>query len=387
MKRVFGVAVVSAMIALASGCRSGPPSPSALSRYWESHPSEPRDYLVGKFSKYDWVFLGEYHRVKHDLDLVASLIPALHEKTKVRTLAWEFLKGEASDRANELVTAPVYDRRAVIAFFRDQFPSWSYEEYLNVFKAAWESNRRWAAEKGPFLFVGLYPDIRWDLVNYGTAEEAEREQDKQRRYDEIMARSLEENVLSRGRPALVYTGIAHATGKYVEYYVGQGDRQLVRMGNMVYREPYKKRMFFVACHAPFYDSGTKADIYPFDGTLDRMMKAYGKDIGFDVVGTPFARLAHAKRSPYSITDHAFGELFDGYIMFRTPIKAYRGMTCVADWLETPADFEHFWKNLTNMEASQEFSKIPFEEFRATFCSDNPDYGEGFARRFRRLPDI
>jgi hypothetical protein len=63
------------------------------------------------------------------------------------------------------------------------------------------------------------------------------------------------------------------------------------------------------------------------------------------------------------------------------------MTCVADWIETPQDFEHYWRNLTNKEASQEFSKIPFEEFRATFCSDNPDYGDGFARRFRRLPDI
>jgi hypothetical protein len=94
MKRVFGAAVVATMIALAGGCGSGPPSPSALSRYWESHPSEPRDYLVSKFSKYDWIFLGEYHRVKHDLDLVASLIPALHEKTKVRTLAWEFLKAK-----------------------------------------------------------------------------------------------------------------------------------------------------------------------------------------------------------------------------------------------------------------------------------------------------
>ncbi len=202
-----------------------------------------------------------------------------------------------------------------------------------------------------------------------------------------MARWLEEDVLSLRRKALVYTGIAHSTGKYKEYYVGQGGRQLVRMGNFVNRSPYREKMFFIAFHAPFYDSGTNTDIYPFDGILDRLMKKFSKDIGFDIVDTPFSDLIHEKRSQFSITAYSFGEIFDGYIMFKTPIKEFVGITCIQDWFETEADFEHYWKNLSNKEASMEFSKIPFKEFMKSFCSGNPNYGEGFSSRFRRLPDI
>ncbi len=378
----FAVAVI-----LLGRCGPDGERESEFLRYWNEHPAAPIDYVLDKFASHKWVFLGEYHRVKHDVDLLASLIPALHEKTEVRCLAWEFLDHEAAEEANRLITAPEYDRAATIAFFRGQVATWSYEEYLNIYHAAWESNKRWAAEKGPFLFVGLHPGIRWDLVNYGTEEEAAREKAKQERYDELMARWLAEDVLSPGRPALISTGIAHSTAKFDEYYVGQGDRRLVRMGNMVYREPYKKDMFFIALHAPFYDSGARADIYPFDGILDRLMRSYGRDIGFDVIGTPFAALTHKNRSEYSITAYTFGDLYDGYIIFRTPIKEYVGMTCIPEWISTQADFEQYWRNLPNKEASVEFSTIPFEEFRKTFCSGNPDYGEGFSRRFRRLPDI
>ncbi len=379
--------LLAAAVILLGRCGTGGTGEASLQHYWEKHPSSPVDYVLAKFASRKWVFLGEYHRVKHDVDLVASLVPALHEKTAVRCLAWEFLDHEAAEEANRLITAPEYDRAATIAFFRGQVAAWSYEEYLNIYHAAWESNKRWASEKGPFTFVGLHPGIRWDLVNYGTEEEATRERAKQEHYDELMARWLEEDVLSPGRPALIYSGIAHSTAKFDEYYVGQDGRRLARMGNMVYKDPYKKDMFFIALHAPFYDSGARADIYPFDGALDRLMRSYGKDIGFDVIGTPFAALSHKNRSEYSITAYTFGDLYDGYIIFKTPIKEYVGMTCIPEWISTQADFEQYWRNLPNKEASVEFSKIPFQEFRKTFCSGNPDYGKGFSRRFRRLPDI
>jgi len=84
MTRMIRVAAAAALLTFAAGCRSGPPAESALLRYWGIHASEPRDYLVGKFSKHDWVFLGEYHRVKHDLDLVAST--AERTSTSIRSM-------------------------------------------------------------------------------------------------------------------------------------------------------------------------------------------------------------------------------------------------------------------------------------------------------------
>lgn len=57
-------------------------------------------------------------------------------------------------------------------------------------------------------------------------------------------------------------------------------------------------MFFIALHVPFYDSATNKNIYPFDEVLDRLMKSFQKDIGFDVFGTLFESLAHQRRLSY-----------------------------------------------------------------------------------------
>jgi hypothetical protein len=393
--RVFAIAVL-ALVLSPSGAMAPPPDvPAAadapskdfLLALWEEHHLSPHDYVLRKFSDEKWVFLGEYHRIKHDVDLVVSLIPALHEKTDVRHLAMEFLCRDRTEEANRLINAGKWDRGQAMEFFQSQFVSWSYEEYLGIFQSAWRSNRRWGKERGPFQFVGLHPCPDWETIHDGKDPEAvEREQEKHRRYDEIMAESLEVAVLEPGRKALIFTGIAHSTAKYPEYWVGT-DRPLPRMGNLVYRKPYREDMFFICLHAPFYDSASGKDIYPFDGVLDRLMAGFRRDIGFDVVDTPFANLVHEPRSPGSITEFTFGELYDGYIMFKTPIKEYAGTTCIRDWITDEAGFRRFWRNLSSKEASQRISKIPVEEFLADRCAPRPDHGVEFRRRFRKLPDI
>jgi hypothetical protein len=355
--------------------------------YWQEHPLSPRDYVVSKFQENDWVFLGEYHRILHDVLLVNALIPALHEQTEVRHLALEFLCRDRTDEANRLLTSDELTRRQSIDFFRDQFVAWSYQEYVDVFLTAWESNRRLAGERGPFQFVGLHPCPDYEVMNYGEDEEAAAvEQEKLDRYDEIMAGVLEEKLLSKGLPALIATGIAHSTAKYPEYWVGT-DEQLVRMGNIVYRDPYRDRMFFIALHAPFYDSGTDREIYPFDGVLDRLMLAFGRDIGFDVGGTPFADLRHQDPSPGSITAFSFGELYDGYVIHAEPLKETMGVTCIQDWILTEEQYVRFWRNLLNKKASASFAETRFERFQEDVCAPRPDHGVEFRRRFRNLPEL
>jgi hypothetical protein len=156
---------------------------------------------------------------------------------------------------------------------------------------------------------------------------------------------------------------------------------------MVYRDPYRKEMFFIALHAPFYDSGADREIYPFDGALDRSMARYRTSIGFDVVGTPLEDLRHRESDPHSITAFRFGELFDGYVIFATPIKEYVGVGCIEEWITDEAQFRYYWRHLSNKEASERFSEIPFEEFVGDFCAPRPGQGEQFHSRFRRLPEL
>jgi len=305
----------------------------------------------------------------------------------VRHLALESLCRTSTDAANELISAPAYDRGEVIDFLREQDPSWPYEENLELYRTAWESNRVSAAERGVFRFVGLHPCIDWEIANYSNDSAAsERERQKQDQYDEIMASELAEKLLEPGHPALVFTGVAHSTAKYAEYRHGT-DQQLVRMGNIVYREPWSGRMFFIALHAPFWDAGAGEEIYPFDGLLDRVMLGYKAPVGFDIAGSPFASLTHKRKSERSITALEFGQIYDGYIMHGTPLKETIGVTCIPDWIETAEEFRHFWRNLPNKEASERFSRIPLAEFRQDFCSPRVDHGLLFRNRFRNLPEV
>jgi hypothetical protein len=118
-----------------------------------------------------------------------------------------------------------------------------------------------------------------------------------------------------------------------------------------------------------------------------MMMVFQRDIGFDVEETPFEALSHADRSPHSITNFTFGELYDGYIIFRTPIKQYAGVTCIEDWVTNEEELRHFWRNLSNKEASERFSQTSLEEFQQNHCAPRPDHGAEFHRRFLNLPDL
>lgn len=305
----------------------------------------------------------------------------------MRHLALESLCRTKTDAANELIMATTYDRGEVIDFLREQDPSWPYEEYLDLFRTAWESNRVFAEDRGVFRFIGLHPCIDWEVVNYSeNHEDVERELGKQSQYDEIMASELEKNLLKPGHAGLVFTGVAHSTAKFVEYRHGT-DEQLVRMGNIVFREPWADKMFFVALHAPFWDADAGEEIYPFDGILDRTMRSYRAPIGFDVVGSPFEHLAHQRKSERSMTSYRFGKLYDGYIMHGTLLKQMIGVTCISDWIETEAEFRHFWRNLSNKEASERFARVPFSQFRRDFCMPRADHGLLFRNRFRKLPDL
>jgi hypothetical protein len=382
--------IVSAMAVCAimpADARGQAPAPEALREWWQAHGQPPVDYVVSKFDRHDWVFLGEYHRIRDDLELLIELIPELHERTPVRHLAVEFLCRSATVTANRLLTAPTQERRDIIDFLRSQSPDWAYEEYIELFRTTWESNQVFGEERGPFQFVGLHPCIDWEVVNYSPDPAAVAAEIGARdRYDEIMARELTEKLLKPGFPALVYTGIAHSTAHFVEYRYGTAD-QLIRMGNMVLREPWADRMFFIALHAPFWDAGTGNEIYPFDGLLDRAMFAHRAPVGFDIVRSPVEHLVHERRSEHSITAYEFGALYDGYIMHARPLKEAVGATCIADWILTEDELRYFWRNLPSKAASERFSRVPLAEFRRDFCIPRPDHGLLFRNRFRRLPDL
>lgn len=85
--------------------------------------------------------------------------------------------------------------------------------------------------------------------------------------------------------------------------------------------------------------------------------------------------------------HRFGDLYDGYIIHRTPLRESLGVTCVSDWIASEEAFRNYWRNLGNKKAALSHAQKPFAEFKREFCAPNPDHGVEFKRRFRKLPEL
>jgi hypothetical protein len=79
-----------------------------LVQYLKNYGKSPEDYVVEKFQDYDIVFIGESHRVKHNLELIYNLIPRLYQ-AGVYNLGIEFGTDEYQDEVDRLITAEEYD--------------------------------------------------------------------------------------------------------------------------------------------------------------------------------------------------------------------------------------------------------------------------------------
>ena len=47
--------------------------------YLEKNFRTPEDYVLSKFKDHEIVFIGEYHRIRHDVLLIQHLIPLLYK--------------------------------------------------------------------------------------------------------------------------------------------------------------------------------------------------------------------------------------------------------------------------------------------------------------------
>lgn len=214
----------------------------SLKSYLRSHYMTPEDYVISKFQDHDIVFLGEFHRIKHDPELVQALIPRLY-KAGVYNLGFEFGAVEDQAEVDRMLSAPVYDLAIARKSLFHTLPVWGYKEYLDVYRAAWRLNH------------SLPPGApRFRVVNLNLTYPAEKKVDD----DAYMAKVVLEQIVSRKQKALVYCGMHHAFTRYHQprydfekgKLLGMNDQ---RMGNLVYQK-IGNRAMTIFLHSPWVSS-------------------------------------------------------------------------------------------------------------------------------------
>ena len=314
-----------------------------LKAYLRSHYLAPEDYVLSKFQGHDVVFLGENHRYKHDVQLVQRLLPLLYEKG-IYTLATEFARREDQPLIDRLLNAPRYDEALARQITFNQYVFWGYQEYVDIFKAAWKLNHRLPAGARRFRVLGVNCSPDWSVVQ--KQEDLYNNPTIMRQVwrgcsEEDWAKVILDEVVAKGEKALVYSGMHHAFTEYRQprynpatgAFAGWGD---VRMGNHVYRA-IGKRAITIYLHGvwPPAEGYDKPEVYATDGYIDAVLGEIEpklRPVGFDTRGSPFGELpGETSIYKYGYEKFTLGLFCDGYI-FQKPLRAYEGVTPIKGFI-------------------------------------------------------
>ncbi len=308
-----------------------------LTAYLRQHLLKPQDYIINKLQDHDIVFLGEMHRARHDPELVQRLIPMLY-RNGVYNLGMEFACHKDQPLIDSLLNAPTYDPSVTNRILFNALVTWSYQEYADIFKAAWRLNRTLPDSAPKFRIVGLHPFVDWsyaksrdDLKNPQIMAKVFPEG---RNGDLVMAQNVLREFVAKNQKALIYCGLHHAFTRYYQPIYNERKKQFDsfiknRMGNIVYRA-IGERAFTVSLHQPWISAqGWSAPmVYPADGVIDALMNKLGPDyypVGFDTRDTPFGKLT-GKTSlyHYGYENFTLADFCDGYI-FQKPLSQYQSV--------------------------------------------------------------
>jgi len=316
-----------ALSILIIGCNTTQKNNSAesdLADYLKSNWQTPEEYVINKFESHDYVFIGEYHRIKHDVDLILKLIPMLQENG-INNLAIEFGNYEDQYLVDSLLNLPFFDRNLAKQIMFSNSPFWGYAEYIDIYRVAWEVNHA----------KNLDRKNRFRVVNLGAVYDPCKEGGAWRDIDPdiFMADVIFKEIINKNEKALIYSGSHHAFTKYHQPLYDFGKDTLVgfnktKMGNVIY-DSLKTKVFNIYLHAAWVsDKGwDENSVLPVNGVIDSIMTIFNnKPIGFDVINTPFGKLT-CNNSYYAFgyPNFTLDKYCDGYI-FQNTFANYKPIT-------------------------------------------------------------
>jgi hypothetical protein len=310
-----------------------------LEDWLDENGRNPDTYIAAQFAEHDVVILAEQHRIKHDVEFVASLLAPLH-MSGVHTFATEFARRSDQPLLDSLMVAPAWDESVAREIQFRQFMAWGYQEYVDILHAAWQVNHD-RAEDTPILRV-LGLNNTMDFSHFKT--EADWQDDDV--WTRVLAGQTEADwaapifdAVADSAKVLVHCGIHHGFTAYRQPVVDNGTFVRFgrgRMGNVL-RDSLDLGVVTVYLHAPWNTSaGYNADfIHPAGGWLDAYMIAREDgpfSVGFDTDQSPFASL------PITNTVYAHGYDFftiadfcDGWI-YTKPVSEYEPVTYIDNWI-------------------------------------------------------
>ncbi|HEY3131404.1 MAG TPA: hypothetical protein VGL91_18255 [Acidobacteriota bacterium] len=312
---------------------------------------EPQQFVAAQFDRYDVVLLGEMHWKRQDVEFVNLLIPYLYQTKGVKIFAWEFGASDLQSEADQVVNAPVFDRKQAIALMRKSYFAWNFEEYLDIFRTIWQINQTIPSGQEKFKFLQLGSDYNPRKLQSSDAAIQMKER-RRYAYDEKMGQIVEREVLQRQKKALWYSGLHHAFTKYKQPLVLFLKARGVRGGAYLYQR-YPERIYMIQLYLPFLDRLTLSKsllpsvfgrqltfAYPFRGVFEQIYREYKKPFAVDAKNSVFGDLEdhHGYYSQDRWGGLKLREMCDGYIVLCS-IDEMEPVSVVPDWVTNEGELQ------------------------------------------------
>lgn len=324
MKSLFTTLIVAGGLCWASSIQAQckEPSVTELASFFLSHSQPPEDYVLSKFKDHDVVILGEFHKIKHDLNLIHRLIPMAYA-TGVNVLATEFARAEDQPLIDSLLTGKVYDEKLARRIAFEQFVSWGFREYVDVFRVAWELNQSLPDGAARFRIIGINCSPDYSIYQNPGDQQVDSLRFRARQgCEESKWALIVRRVLENHPKMLVHCGVHHAFTRFLQPIISS-DGTFIRFEDDRFgRHLYNwlgDRLYMIVLHYPWQE-GTYGGAYrrPASGLIDSaaaLLAAEFQPFGVDVVGTPLECITDST-TVYAKGHRPFrlGDFCDGYVM-------------------------------------------------------------------------
>lgn len=316
-----------------------------LTPHWQT----PEQYIVELFEKRDVVLLAEDHGIRHNLQLVHTLIPLLHQ-AGVFTLGMEFGASEDQAALEALVTGERYAEDAARRLMFNYNVGWAYKEYLEIYRVAWALNQTLPPSMPKFRVLNLSYKYDWAEAPLVRTPENACKIYPRGPVDAYRAEIVRREVLDKGEKILILTGTPHAFTRYHLPIYDFNAAGFVRfegrnLGQLLYQFVPEK-VFCVLLHQPFASRwrGEAQRVFPARGAIDQVLAGFtDKRVGFDLLNSPFGDLQDDSFYASGYADFRLGQLAEGYV-YQRPFGEYVGCTVdevfltEANWPEAQRQF-------------------------------------------------
>lgn len=314
---------------------------SALADFVRTAPNA-ADTIIAMLETSDLVLVGETGYAREQVQFAADLIPRL-DSAGVRILGYQYADTEDQALIDGLLTAATFDEHLARQILFNHLTVFGFQEHVDIFRAAWEINRRKSSRDTPFRILALSNRLNYEAI---TDEDDIKDPAVMQAVfaagvpDATMARILGTEVLDRGAKAVAYLQLDHAFTAlnrpgYEDDLRAVGFADVRRAGNAL-RASYGDRVVTAALHGPIQNSRSRIGFgYPTGGVLDRAVAQMGEGatVGFTAAGSPFEQVPITGdiASEAGTETLALGGYADAYLVV-APLGGLHAVTAIPDFI-------------------------------------------------------